>query len=78
MKNKIGLKIKTRREILRLDKAQLAKESGYSRRYILDLEKSHIKNPSAIRLWNLCKILGLSLDYVVDDSIEVSSAGKTI
>lgn len=60
------LKIKELRKKKRLSRRQLSLKSGVARGYISELESGKYDNPTIKVLCKLCKILGCTLEELVD------------
>ena len=66
-----GQKIKARRKHLKLTLEELALKAGSCKSYIWEIEKKELSNPSASMAYNLSEVLNLSLNYLLNDQIEV-------
>lgn len=64
-----GEKIKEAREILGLSQESLAKSAGLSQRTITSYETNHSK-PRGATARRLAKVLGVSTDYLLHESVE--------
>jgi transcriptional regulator with XRE-family HTH domain len=60
--NNIGRKIKEKRVELGWTQERLAKESGYSRIYVLKLENGQVKSPGIQALEKIVHCLGMELE----------------
>ena len=60
--NNIGQKIKEKRLALEWSQERLAKATGYSRVYVLRLEKGYVKSPGIKALEKISRCLGMKME----------------
>ena len=72
---KFGEKIKERRLQKKLSQLQLAEAAGTSKAHISRLERGKgKKNPAAELVFKLAKTLGTSMEYLVNDEVDIGAA----
>jgi len=64
----LGEKIRAERKRLKLTLDQLAERSGSSKSYIWELENRPVVRPSAEKVSKIAKELGVTTEYLLDDS----------
>lgn len=71
----LGHKLKRLREAAGRSRASVAAGAGVTYSYIQQLETGERKMPSARKLADLAATLGVSVDELLDDSIDVTAQG---
>lgn len=69
MATRLGQKLKELRTKKRLTLDQLADQSGLSKSYIWELENRESQRPSAEKLASLADVLGVSINYFLEDDV---------
>lgn len=64
---KLPIKLKKYRRTKRLTQEALGRASGTSKRYVCELEQGTVKQPSAEKLNSIASVLGLSIEFLIDD-----------
>ena len=72
MSNSLGEKIKTLRKKKGLTLEALADEIGSGKSYIWELENKGVKRPSAEKLNQIARVLGVTPEYFTDEDATVS------
>ena len=67
MAAKLSQKLKDLRTQKKLTLDQLSEQSGLSKSYIWELENRESQRPSAEKLSALSRVLGVSIDYFLED-----------
>jgi transcriptional regulator with XRE-family HTH domain len=75
MTNTLGDKIRTLRKGKGLTLEQLADQTDSSKGYIWELENRDTKRPSAEKLLKISEILGVTTEFLLDDSKEQPDDG---
>lgn len=68
MATPFGIRLRRLREAKNLTLQQVADAVGCTRSYIWELEKRHGQRPSAERVYLLAKLLGVTVEYLMEDS----------
>lgn len=69
MSSALGDKIrKLRKEVKKLTLEELAEQTGSSKGYIWELENRDTRKPSAEKLMKITEVLGVTSDFLLDDS----------
>lgn len=67
MASQLGEKLKKLRKDQKLTLESLAEAAAVSKSYLWELENREVKSPSAQRLTSIADVLGVSVDYFLDD-----------
>ena len=62
----LSVKIKELRKAHDLTLSELARRAGISKAYLFQLESGKSKNPSAIKLYDIAKELGVTIEYLIN------------
>jgi transcriptional regulator with XRE-family HTH domain len=73
----LGEKIYKERKRLKLTLEQLAEKSGSSKSYIWELENRPVVRPSADKLSKIADVLGVTVEFLVDDSKQELTTSDT-
>lgn len=68
----IGDRIKRFRNMANISQEELAKKSGVSRTYIIQLETNRSRHPSAEKLWDIATALNISVEGLITDNVHAS------
>ena len=71
MSNTLGNKVRELRKKKGLTLEELANAIGSGKSYIWELENKGVKRPSAEKLNEIAKILGVTPEYLTDNSAEI-------
>ncbi len=71
MSKLFGKKVKHKRKLLRFTLEVVAEAIGTSKSYIWEIENKENSNPSARVALRLSKLLGVSLEYLIDDRYDI-------
>lgn len=74
MSKKLGDKLRQRRKELGMTLDDLVVESGVSKSYLWELENKTPPRPSAEKLADIAKALGVTLDFLADKTGQTSKA----
>lgn len=68
MANSLGEKIRVLRKAKEFTLEQLAEQTDSSKGYIWELENRDTRKPSAEKLMKIAEVLGVTADFLLDDS----------
>ena len=74
MTNALGDKVRELRKKKGMTLEELANEIGSGKSYIWELENKGVKRPSAEKLNEIARVLGVTPEYLTDDSAQMVEA----